>query len=228
MLLVASRQHYPGIALNVNILRPRRNGRRFADDISNAFPWKHLVYIDQNFTEICFQGTNQQAISGSDNSLASIRRQGFIWIIDGLAYWRIYASLGLDELKVLVNLKARRMGLKFSCCSEIWIALLWWCCFEIWLSSVNSYLEISSHSPLRTFSGLSLGTHDIKVFSFWWNNFSLVKRCLVTNISRYMVLLIPSPRNTCSHNYIESVFFINFNAIIQKAFLVCRQFISIV
>ena len=41
---------------------------------------------------------------GSDCSLAQIRRQTIIWINDGLGYWHIYASLGLDEI--------------MNCCSE--------------------------------------------------------------------------------------------------------------
>ena len=35
---------------------------------------------------------------GSDDSLMSNRQQTIIWTNDGPVYWRIYASLGLDEL----------------------------------------------------------------------------------------------------------------------------------
>ena len=35
---------------------------------------------------------------GLDNGLAGTRRQAIIWTNDGLGYWRIYASLGLNEL----------------------------------------------------------------------------------------------------------------------------------
>ena len=38
---------------------------------------------------------------GSDNRLAPNRRQAIIGSNDGLFYWRIYASLGLDELKTV-------------------------------------------------------------------------------------------------------------------------------
>ena len=37
---------------------------------------------------------------GLDNGLAPNRRQTIIWNNDGLVYWRIYASLGLDELNL--------------------------------------------------------------------------------------------------------------------------------
>ena len=36
---------------------------------------------------------------GSDNGLAPIRRQAIIWANDFFVYWRIYASLGLNEWK---------------------------------------------------------------------------------------------------------------------------------
>ena len=35
---------------------------------------------------------------GSDNGLAPSRRQAIIWINDGLIYWRIYASLSVNEM----------------------------------------------------------------------------------------------------------------------------------
>ena len=35
---------------------------------------------------------------GLDNGLVPIRWQTIIWADDGLVYWRIYASLDLDEL----------------------------------------------------------------------------------------------------------------------------------
>ena len=37
-------------------------------------------------------------IIGLDNGLAPNRRQAIIWTNDGLDYWCIYASLGLNEL----------------------------------------------------------------------------------------------------------------------------------
>ena len=45
-----------------------------------------------------FMSNLQYVIIGSDNGLAPKRRQAIIWTIDGLVYWRIYASLGLNEL----------------------------------------------------------------------------------------------------------------------------------
>ena len=40
----------------------------------------------------------QYSSIGSDNGLVPTRRQAIIWTNDGLSYWRIYASLGLNEL----------------------------------------------------------------------------------------------------------------------------------
>ena len=51
---------------------------------------------------MCSFGSNlQYVIIGSDNGLAPNRRQAIIWTNDGLVYWRIYASVGLDELSVI-------------------------------------------------------------------------------------------------------------------------------
>ena len=36
-------------------------------------------------------------------ALASNKRPAIIWIIDGLAYWRMYVSLGIGELKRIVE-----------------------------------------------------------------------------------------------------------------------------
>ena len=38
---------------------------------------------------------------GSDNGLAPNRRQAIFWNSVGVFYWRIYTSLGLDELSVI-------------------------------------------------------------------------------------------------------------------------------
>ena len=55
--------------------------------------------FDYDFTKVCSSGFNlQYPIIGSDNGLAPTRRQAIIWTKDGLAYWRIYESLGLNEL----------------------------------------------------------------------------------------------------------------------------------
>ena len=63
---------------------------------SNAFSWMHCL---ENFTEIRSHRSNQQYSSiGSDNGLAPVSRQSIIWNNNGLVYWRIYASPGLNEL----------------------------------------------------------------------------------------------------------------------------------
>ena len=49
------------------------------------------------FIEMCSSGFNwQYIITGSDNCLVPNMWQAIIWISDGLVYWRIYASLGLE------------------------------------------------------------------------------------------------------------------------------------
>ena len=47
--------------------------------------------------------SNEQYPSiGSDNGLAPTRRQAIMWANDDMVYWRIYASLGLNELTINV------------------------------------------------------------------------------------------------------------------------------
>ena len=45
--------------------------------------------------------SKKQSNMGSDNGLAWVRHCAIIWTNDGLVYWRIYASLGLNELREL-------------------------------------------------------------------------------------------------------------------------------
>ena len=54
---------------------------------SDAFSWMKLLYLDSNFT----------ANIGPDNDFMPKRRQAIIWINDGLVYWYIYVSLGLNS-----------------------------------------------------------------------------------------------------------------------------------
>ena len=51
------------------------------------------------FIEMCSSWSNwQYVIIDLDYGLALNRQQPIIWINDGLVFWRIYASLGLNEL----------------------------------------------------------------------------------------------------------------------------------
>ena len=64
-------------------------------------PWKfkRLGPREPCFSEVCSLGSNQQySIISSDNGLDLIRWQAIIWTNNGLVYWCIYASLGLNEL----------------------------------------------------------------------------------------------------------------------------------
>ena len=58
-----------------------------------------LLNFKEDFTEICSSWSNRQyGIFGSDDGLAPNRLQAIIWSIVGMLYWRIYPSLGLNEL----------------------------------------------------------------------------------------------------------------------------------
>ena len=41
---------------------------------------------------------NNYSSTGSDDGLSPARRQPNIWTNDGIGWWRIFASLGLNEL----------------------------------------------------------------------------------------------------------------------------------
>ena len=81
-------------------LRARQNGHRFANDIFKPFAWMKCLNFDWNFTDVCSQGSNwQNASIGPDNGLATNRRLAIIWTNGNLCCWRLYASLGVNELK---------------------------------------------------------------------------------------------------------------------------------
>ena len=63
-----------------------------------CFPkWKCLNFIN-NFTEVCFCGSNSILSINSSNGLMPNRCQAIIWIDDGLVYWSTYALLCPNEL----------------------------------------------------------------------------------------------------------------------------------
>ena len=72
----------------------------FQTTFSNAFSWKNLVEfrLKFNWTNWC------QPSIGLDNGLAPYRRWSIIWTNNGLDFWRIDASLGLDELSTTSQL----------------------------------------------------------------------------------------------------------------------------
>ena len=56
----------------------------FQKTFSNVFSWMKCINFDKDFTEFCFQGSNQQYSSiDSDNGLAQARRQAIIWTNGG-------------------------------------------------------------------------------------------------------------------------------------------------
>ena len=65
----------------------------------NCISWIKTLNFEWNFAEICPLGYNWQYCNiGSDNGLAPARRQAIIWSNVVMLYWRIYASLSLNEL----------------------------------------------------------------------------------------------------------------------------------
>ena len=61
-------------------------------------------HVCSNSTAVCWECLNiQQFFIGSDNGLVTNRRHGLTTTNSGKVYWHTYASLGLDELKLLID-----------------------------------------------------------------------------------------------------------------------------
>ena len=58
-----------------------------------------LLYLDSQFTEIYSKGSNQQRASIRSVNGFLLNRQAIFFTNDALVYWRIFVSLGLDELR---------------------------------------------------------------------------------------------------------------------------------
>ena len=87
----------------INTLRPRKNGRHFPD---NIFKW---IFLNENVwisIEISLTFAPKYPITYYIPPSLRIMawhwpgdNLAIIWNNDGIIYWRIYASLGLNELK---------------------------------------------------------------------------------------------------------------------------------
>ena len=65
---------------------------------TDAFSWMKMYRFRLKFQWYCSQGSSLQCLSiSSDIGLVPTRRQAIVWTIDGLVYWRIYASFGLNQ-----------------------------------------------------------------------------------------------------------------------------------
>ena len=86
--------------IKISTFWTRQDGHYFADDISNSF-LKRKLHFDQNFTVLCPWWSNwQHPCIGSDQNLASIRRQSIIWKKCWHIWRRIYASPSFSDLKL--------------------------------------------------------------------------------------------------------------------------------
>ena len=72
------------IVWSVDTLRSRLNGRQFAEGVFKYISLKDWISM-KNVAKIC----------------SPSRRRAIIWTKDGLVYWCIYTSLGLDEWNML-------------------------------------------------------------------------------------------------------------------------------
>ena len=88
---------------SVNTLRSRQNRRH----VASAFSLKKMFWIPIKIssTFVPKGPINTISVIGSNNIFAPCRRQAIIWTN---VYQRIYASLGLNELKALIFLRWNR------------------------------------------------------------------------------------------------------------------------
>ena len=81
------------MAISINTLKPRQNGRHFADDIFKC------IFLDENVwipIKLHRRVQLKHSSTGSDNGLTPLRRQAIIWNNDGYftdAYMRHSSSL---------------------------------------------------------------------------------------------------------------------------------------
>ena len=79
---------------SVERLRLRQTGRHFADDIFKCIVLNGNIWIS---IKISLKFVPEVRINNIP-ALVQTRRQAIIWTNDDLDYWRIYASLGFNEL----------------------------------------------------------------------------------------------------------------------------------
>ena len=73
-------------------------GNIFQTIFSNEFSWMEMIDFEYSLAEFCSSGSYWQKYVSIHNDVAPNRRQSIIWTNDGLGWWRIYASLGLNQL----------------------------------------------------------------------------------------------------------------------------------
>ena len=88
----------------INTLKPRPNDGHFADDTLKRifFIGKNIAFQFKFHLNMFPKANSQYGNIGSDNGLPSLISHYLIQ--SGLVYWCIYASIGLNELPVLIQM----------------------------------------------------------------------------------------------------------------------------
>ena len=93
--------HLMNVCYLINTLRPRQNGRRFADDTFKG------IFLNEN-VRVSIKISLKFVLKGSINNNPALiqimawRRSGDKPLSEPMiVYWRIYASLGLNELSCM-------------------------------------------------------------------------------------------------------------------------------
>ena len=170
-------------------LRQRQYGFHFAEDIFKCILLYEncCMYFGSNFPEICSLGTNWQYVSiGSGNGLAPVRRQAIIWTNDGLVYWRIYSSLGLNELMTPYTII---YSVLFTCLAYNLVLCLQWSsilCILFFVECILAWHTLHSHIPAHR-------EHILILFSFHPNsNEPIATKFFTWPNSYHMHSILPS------------------------------------
>ena len=86
-------QHQQRLALPIKLLKPKQNGRNFADNICKCI----LFEIGLIWLKFVPKGTINNNAALFKCGLVPNKHQAIIWTNVGLIYWHIYASFGLNN-----------------------------------------------------------------------------------------------------------------------------------
>ena len=87
------------VVVVVVMMRPRKNGRYFADNIFSPISYMNIFVRISLIFECCAPNNNKRSLF----QIIACRHskwQAIIWNNDGIICWSMYASLGLDELSI--------------------------------------------------------------------------------------------------------------------------------
>ena len=98
----------------INTLQPTQNGWHFSDIFQCIFLNENVWILTTIWLK--FVPNWQKCSIVSDNGLAVNRQQAIIWTNEGLSWWLIYASLGLNEI---ITYQSQRVNQQHHHCKSL-------------------------------------------------------------------------------------------------------------